>query len=171
MNSGILHRTFNPAHQKMNLDLQIQELIHNAPQDGTTPALMQAIAPVIKSMAEGLKHTEYYIPRSVDGSWLMVTLKNRNQPSVEKRIVSAYATLVDAEVGSQIMNNLTIEPIQTPVTHILFHMLALKPVDSVIFFETPNNLEQGTEIFRNTLQENIKKHVQMQKRNSRHTIA
>ena len=118
---------------------------------------MQAIAPVIKSMAEGLKHTEYYIPRSVDGSWLMVTLKNRNQPSVEKRIVSAYATLADAEVGSQIMNNLTIEPIQTPVTHILFHMLALKPVDSVIFFETPNNLEQGTEIFRNTLQENIKK--------------
>ncbi|MEM9213501.1 MAG: hypothetical protein AAGD25_04055 [Cyanobacteria bacterium P01_F01_bin.150] len=144
----------------MNLDSQIQELIDNAPQDGTTPALMRAIAPAIKSMAEKLKHPAYYVPRTVDGNWLMVTLKSRNMPSTEKHIISVYPTLKDAEVGSQIMSNPTIEPLPIPVTHILFHMLAIKTVDSVIFFETPDNLEDGIEIFRNNLQASIKSHIQ-----------
>ena len=155
----------------MNLDPQIQELIDNAPQDGTTPALMQAIAPVIKAMAEKLKHPEYYVPRTVDGNWLMVTLKNRTKPAVEKHIISAYPTLNDAAVGSQIMSNPTIDPLPIPVTHILFHMLAMKTVDSVIFFETPDNLQNGVEIFRNTLQEKIKTHVQMLKQQGSSTIA
>jgi hypothetical protein len=38
--------------------------------------------------------------------------------------------------------------IPTPVTHILFQMLALKSLDSLIFFETPGNLKQGVEIRR-----------------------
>lgn len=155
----------------MNLDPQIQELIDNAPQDGTTPALMQAIAPVIRSMAEKLKHPAYYVPRTVDGNWLMVTLQNRHTPSVEKHIIAAYPTLNDAKIGSQIMSNPTIEPLPIPVTHILFHLLAMKTVDSVIFFETPDNLQDGIEIFRNTLQENIKRHVQTLKQKGSSTIA
>ncbi|MGK7889396.1 MAG: hypothetical protein AB4042_08675 [Leptolyngbyaceae cyanobacterium] len=147
----------------MTLDQQIQDLIDNAPQDGTTPALMQAIAPAIRSMAVQLKHPEYYVPRTVDGSWLMVTLKNRNQQAVEKNIVSAYATLNDAMVGSKIMSNPMIDPLPIPVTHILFHMLALKTVDSVIFFETPNDLQTGTEIFRQTIQETIRAYVKAQR--------
>ena len=155
----------------MNLDSQIQELIDNAPQDGTTPVLMKAIAPVIRLMAEKLKHPEYYVPRTVDGNWLMVTLKKRNKPSAEKHIISAYCTLNDAEVGSQIMSNPTIDPLPIPVTHILFHMLAMNTVDSIIFFETPDNLQDGVEIFRNTLQENIKTHIQMLKQQGSSTIA
>lgn len=155
----------------MNLDPQIQELIDNAPQDGTTPTLMKAIAPVIKTMAEKLKHPEYYVPRTVDGNWLMVTLQNRSKPSVEKHIISAYPTLKDAEVGNQIMSNPTIDPLPIPVTHILFHMLAMKTVDSVIFFETPENLQDGVEIFRSTLQDNIKRHIQMLKQQGSSTIA
>jgi len=155
----------------MTLDQQIQDLIDNAPQDGSTPQLMRAIAPVIRTMAETLRHPEYYVPRTVDGSWLMVTLKRRKQLSVEKNIVSAYATLGDAEVGSQIMSNPTIDPTPVPVTHILFHMLALKTVDSVIFFETPNNLQDGTEILRQTLQENIASHLQSLKPKQPPTIA
>lgn len=155
----------------MNLDPQIQELIDNAPQDGTTPALMQAIAPVITSMAEKLKHPAYYVPRTVDGNWLMVTLQNRNKPLVEKHIISAYPTLKDAEIGSQIMSNPTIEPLPIPVTHILFHMLAMKTVDSVIFFETPNDLQNGVEIFRTTVQDNIKAHIQTLKQQPSEPIA
>ncbi|NEP76524.1 hypothetical protein [Okeania sp. SIO2G5] len=155
----------------MNLDPQIQELIDNAPQDGTTPVLIQAIAPAIRLMAENLKHPEYYVPRTVDGNWLMVTLRNRSKPSVEKHMISAYSTLKDAEVGSQIMSNPTIDPLPIPVTHILFHMLAMKTVDSVIFFETPENLQDGVEIFRNALQENIRTHVQMLKQQGSSTIA
>ncbi|MEB3232627.1 MAG: hypothetical protein VKJ64_16580 [Leptolyngbyaceae bacterium] len=147
----------------MTLDQQIQELIDNAPQDGTTPALMQAIAPAIRSMAVQLKHPEYYVLRTVDGSWLMVTLKSRKQQAVEKNIVSAYATLNDAVVGSKIMSNPTLDPLPIPVTHILFHMLALKTVDSVIFFETPNDLQTGTEIFRQTIQETIRTYVKAQR--------
>ena len=146
----------------MTLDQQIQDLIDNAPQDGTTPALMQAIAPVIKSMAVQLKHPEYYVPRTIDGSWLMVTLKNRKQLAVEKNVVSAYATLDDAMIGSQIMSNATLDPLPIPVTHILFHMFALTTVNSVIFFETPNNLQDGTEIFRQTIKENVKTYLQSQ---------
>lgn len=155
----------------MNLEPQIQELIDNAPQDGSTPTLMRAIAPVIQAMAETLKHPEYYVPRSVDGSWLMVTLQNRNKPSVEKHIISAYPTLDDADVGRQIMNNPTVEALPVPVTHILFHMLAMKTVDSVIFFETPGDLQNGVEIFRSTLQDNIKAHVQTLKQRGQSIIA
>lgn len=155
----------------MNLEPQIQELIDNAPQDGSTPILMRTIAPVIQAMAENLKHPEYYVPRAADGSWLMVTLQNRNKPSVEKHIISAYPTLDDAEVGRQIMNNPTVESLPIPVTHILFHMLAMKTVDSVIFFETPGDLQNGVEIFRSTLQDNIKAHVQTLKQKGQSIIA
>ncbi|NET51317.1 MAG: hypothetical protein F6K09_22100 [Merismopedia sp. SIO2A8] len=150
----------------MNLDQQIQELIDNAPSDGTTSALMRAIAPVIKSMAGQLKHPEYYIPRTVDGNWLMVTLKSRKQQTVEKNIISAYATLHDAEVGSRIMSNPTIAPLPIPVTHILFHLIALKTVDSIIFFETSKNLQDGTEILPHTLQTKIKTYLQSQQQDN-----
>ena len=44
-----------------------------------------------------------------------------------------------------------------PVTHILFQMLAMKPIDSIIFFDIPGNLNQGIEI----RQEEVKKLVQI----------
>jgi hypothetical protein len=42
--------------------------------------------------------------------------------------------------------------IPTPVTHILFQMLALKSLDSLIFFETPGNVAQGIEVRRQEFQ-------------------
>jgi hypothetical protein len=39
-----------------------------------------------------------------------------------------------------------------PVTHIIFQMLAMKPIDSIIFFETPGNVNTGIEVRREDVQ-------------------
>ncbi len=73
---------YGPNH--MDLDEQIQTLIQNAPQDGTTPALVEAIAPILKQLAGQLRHSQYYIPQTLNQEWAITTLENRTQPSVEK---------------------------------------------------------------------------------------
>ncbi|MGF1498348.1 MAG: hypothetical protein ACFB8W_16225 [Elainellaceae cyanobacterium] len=148
----------------MNLDQQIQELIDSAPQDGTTPAMMATVAPVIRSVAEQLRYSEYYVLQTLDHGWVMTTLSNRHQPMVEKNVVYAYPTLNDARVGSKNLTDPQITALPVPVTHMLFHMLAMKSLDSIVFFETGGNLQNGTEVVREKLQELIKLFVQNQRR-------
>lgn len=50
--------------------------------------------------------------------------------------------------------------IPIPVTHILFQMLALKSLDSMVFFDTPGNLRQGTEIHKQEFQATVQAHLQ-----------
>ncbi|MDB9447492.1 hypothetical protein PN447_14445, partial [Anabaena sp. CS-542/02] len=49
-----------------------------------------------------------------------------------------------------------------PVTHILFQLLALEPVDSIVFLETPGQTTHTVEIQRselqNILQNQMKQH-------------
>ncbi|MEB3355584.1 MAG: hypothetical protein VKK04_02470 [Synechococcales bacterium] len=148
----------------MNLDQQIQALIDSAPQDGTTPAMMAAVAPVIRSIAEQLRYPEYYVLQTLDHGWVMTTLSNRHQPTVEKNVVYAYPTLNDARTGSKNLNDPQITALPVPVTHMLFHMLAMKSLDSIVFFETGGNLQNGTEVAREKLQELIKLFMQNQRR-------
>jgi hypothetical protein len=146
----------------MDLEQQIQVLIDSAPQDGTTPKLVEAIAPVLKLLASQLRHLEYYILQTLDEGWVVTTLSNRTQPEVEKNVIYAFSTLKDA-ADFQSVSDPQILAVPIPVTHILFQMLALETVTSTVFFDTPGNLTTGTEVRRDDLQNLISTQLQNSK--------
>lgn len=138
----------------MNLEQQMQALIDNAPQDGQTPMIMEAIAPVLKHFADRLQHSQYYILQSPHQSWLVTTLSNRNQPELEKNVIYAFTTPQDSlsfQPHSQPQTQSQNPALAIPVLQILFQMFALTMVDSVIFFEVPGNTVNGTEVRRQDL--------------------
>ncbi|HBB33548.1 MAG TPA: hypothetical protein DDZ80_24305 [Cyanobacteria bacterium UBA8803] len=143
----------------MDLAQQIQALIDNAPSDGTTPQMVEAIAPVLTLLASQLKHEEYHILQTLDRGWVVTTLSNRAQPEVEKNVIYAFPTLKDA-ADFQSGWDPQIIAVPVPVTHILFQMLALDTVNSTVFFDTPGNLAAGTEVRRDDLQRLIQTQLQ-----------
>lgn len=144
----------------MDLDAQIQTLITDAPQDGMTPDAIVAIAPALKAIAGQLKHEQYYILQTLEQGWVMTTLSNRQQPDTRKNIVYAFPTLNDVTSGPHSINDPQVMALPVPVTHILFQMLAMKPIDSIIFFEVPGNLNQGVEVRRDEIHKLIQIHLQ-----------
>jgi hypothetical protein len=143
----------------MDLEEQIQALIDNAPPDGTTPKLVEAIAPVLTLLASQLRNLEYYILQTLDQGWVLTTLSNRAQPEVEKNVIYAFPTLKDA-ADFQSVSDPQIIATTVPVTHILFQMLAIDDVNSTVFFDTPGNLAVGTEVRRDDLQHLIQTQLQ-----------
>ncbi|WP_413168344.1 hypothetical protein ACL6C3_16350 [Capilliphycus salinus ALCB114379] len=144
----------------MDLDQQIQILIDNAPQDGTTPGVIQAIAPALKVLAEQLQRDHYYILQGTDKSWVLTTLGHLDQPNLQKRVIYAYPTLEDASNRSPISRPPDVVATAIAVTHILFQMVAIQPLDSIIFFEVPGNLDQGTEVKRSEVQDLIRVYLE-----------
>jgi hypothetical protein len=145
----------------MDLDHQIQKLIDEAPQDGATPQLVSAIAPVIKSFAQRLEHQQYYILQNLDNNWVLTTLQYQSEPAVEKTVIYAFSALKDVATGP---TNPRLDPemmaLPIPVMEILFQLNAIDTIDSIVFFEMPGNLNQGTEIQRQELQEAIQLQIQ-----------
>jgi hypothetical protein len=142
----------------MDLDAQIQVLINTAPQDGTTPEVVATIAPVLKVFAERLCHRQYYILQTANQEWMMTTLSNRARPELEKRVIYAFPTLEDARSSVNAPRPANLVAVALPVVHVLFQMVALQTIDSLIFFETPGNLENGVEI----LGVDVRKAIQLQ---------
>ena len=136
----------------MDLEEQIQLLIDNAPQDGVTPRLVAAIAPVLKVIAGKLRHSQYYIIQSLDQDWVLTTLSNRANPDVEKRVIYAWAALQDISGGAAAGLDPQVIAVPIRVTHILFQLVALETVDSTVFFETPGDQTTGVEVRREDLQ-------------------
>lgn len=147
----------------MNLDEQIQTLMDNAPQDGATPAAVTAIAPVLKLVAAQLKHTTYYVLQNLQDQWVMVTISNRSESTVEKNVIYAFSALQDVASGPYAVNDPQMLAIPIPVIHILFQLVAMKTVDSAIFFDIPGNTKAGTEIRRADLQNLIQAFLQKAK--------
>jgi hypothetical protein len=143
----------------MDLEQQIQVLIDNAPQDGTTPKVVEALAPVLKLFASQLRHLEYHILQTLDQAWVMTTLSNRAQPGVEKNVIYAFPTLKDAADFQSVFDPQIIA-LPIPVTHILFQMLAIDTINSIVFFDTPGNLAAGTEVRRDDLQNLVQAQLQ-----------
>ncbi len=145
----------------MDLDQQIQALIQDAPQDGTTPKIVQAIAPALKQVAQRLRHTQYYILQSAeDRRWLSTTLQNQTQLGREKTVIYAFADRQDAIAG---VNPLEVKPAIAElilVVPLLFQMVTLDPIESMIFFEVSGNTETGTEIFRQEVEALIQARLQ-----------
>lgn len=144
----------------MELDRQIQILIDNAPQDGHTAQAMQAIAPVLKLLAEQLGHYQYYIVQTLEQEWVLTTLSNRANPKQEKRVIYAFPTLQDVTADPNSLKDAQVIAIPVAVTHILFQMLAMNSVDSTVFFDTPGNLSSGAEVRREDLQNLIQASLQ-----------
>jgi len=143
----------------MDLDQQIQALIEKAPRDGSTPQILEAIAPALVLIAQQLQHLEYSILQAVDQSWAIVVLSNLKEPGREKKVIYAWTSLKDASQAAAAAGD-RLRPVLLPVTHILFQMIALEGLDSIVFFESPGNQEVGTEIPREQVQNLISVYLQ-----------
>ncbi|MDB9520051.1 hypothetical protein PN466_24195 [Roseofilum reptotaenium CS-1145] len=130
----------------MDLDAQIQTLIDQAPQDGHTPQIIAAIAPALKRLAQELQHSQYYILQSVSGEWVFTTLRNNEQPKLTKKVIYAFPTLKDAAQSPSAKEDPNLMAVEIAITSLLFQMVTL-PIDSLVFFETPGNLQAGVEVF------------------------
>ena len=136
----------------MDLEQQIQTLIKNVPQDGNTPQIVEAIIPALKLLAQQLKHLQYYILQTLSQNWVLTTLGHRSKLDLEKRVIYAFPTLKDAS-SSISADNIVATPM--PVIHILFQMIAIQPLDSLVFFEKPGDLTVATEVKREDVQKMI----------------
>lgn len=150
----------------MNVDQQIQILIEQAPMYGAKTDDVKIIAPALKALAQRLKHPQYFVLQTLGQNWLMTTLAHRNQKKVQKNVVYAFPTLKDAVDNSQAPDDPQIVALPVPIIQILFQMLAMKPVDSIVFFETPGDLHAGTEITRQSVNDAIRSYVQLQRHRS-----
>lgn len=143
------------------LDQQIQVLVDEAPSEGGLGQAIVTIAPVLKTIAQQLlSRTEYYVLQTLDRGWVMTTLTSRQQPPQRRNVIYAFPTLKDAASGPQSNRDPQLMAIPMPVTHILFQMLALKSLDSIIFFDTPGALNQGIEVRRQEFQNLIQAQLQ-----------
>lgn len=145
-----------------NLDTQLQELIDDAPQDGVTPTLIEAIAPVLKQLAFQLRHPEYYIAQTLEQNWAVTLLNHETQNGLQKQIVYAFPNLKDVSSGPYPMKDPQMIALPIPVIHILFQIVAMETVDSVVFFEVPGNTMIGTEVKREELQALIQAQLMQQ---------
>ena len=136
----------------MDLDKQIQLLINDAPQDGVTPGVVAAIAPVLKQIAGKLRHHSYYILQNLDQEWILTTLSNRANNEVEKSVIYAFPTIQDITNVSAAKLDPQIIAVPVLVTNILFQLITLEMVDSIIFFETPGASNAGIEVRREDIQ-------------------
>ncbi|AFY62749.1 hypothetical protein [Synechococcus sp. PCC 6312] len=134
----------------MTLDQQLQTLIAQAPADGQTPQALQTIAPILRKIAESLPELNYYICQSPQGNWESVTLQHRHLPDLSRNVIYAYATSGQAEraaAAGRVVGEI-------PVIALLFQLIALEPVDSIIFVpRTPQAPSQ--ELQRQDLQQQI----------------
>lgn len=156
--SWTLIRSYLPT--MTNIEAQIQSLIDNAPDDGVTPKLVTTIAPILRAITKKLRHSQYYIVQNLQERWVLTTLSNKANPDLEKRVVYAFPRLQDASLSSsaRIDPQAVAKPI--PVVDILFQLLALEPVDSIVFFETPGTTDKTTEVLRTDLQTMIAQKLQ-----------
>lgn len=147
----------------MDLQQQVQSLIDEAPTDGGMPAAIRVIAPLLQELAlQRLKYEQYYVLQNLQGNWQLTTLQHRQRPGLEKTVVYAFANLQDATRSSR-SADLVALPI--PVIPLLFQLLALEPVDSILFLETMGDLDQGEELTRQELQHLIQSKLRQQKPN------
>ncbi len=147
----------------MDLEAQIQLLIDNAPRDGMTPHLVAAIAPALRAIAQKLRYSQYYILQNLESSWVLTTLSNRANPGLEKRVIYAFPTIQDVSLISPDGLDPQMLAKITPATHILFQLVALEPVDSIVFLETPGKTTHTVEVRRTELEKLMQKQLRQKR--------
>jgi hypothetical protein len=124
-----------------SLDQQIGVLIQQAPKDDVTATLVSIVAPLLKQVAGQLTHLEYYVLQTHDGGWVVTTLGHRKEPELEKAVVYAFPALQDAQALAQTHKDAEVTVAALPVIEILFQLIALKRVDSILFWEMPGQVD------------------------------
>jgi hypothetical protein len=137
----------------MDINQQIQMLVRQAPQYGASSKEVEAIAPALVTVADRLKHPEYYVLQTLDQNWVMTVLNHPTESEVTKNVLSVFPTLEDAKTSASQFENTQVIAVPVPVIHILFQMLAMEPLDSIIFFEQPKDFNVGSEVTRTSLLE------------------
>jgi hypothetical protein len=150
----------------MILDEQIADLVRNTPSNIVNAEAVTAIAPTLKAIAQQLKYPQYYVLQNLEQSWVMTTLSNRTQPNSQKNVVYAYPTLADAAASQSTIKDPQVLALPVPVINILFQLLAMKPIDSLIFCETPGQAGQGIEVRRQDLEALIQAQLAQSQRSS-----
>lgn len=118
----------------MNIEQQLQQLIEQAPEYGIPTEDMQMLAPVFKSMAARLQCSQYYILQNLSQSWVITTLKHRTQTNLSKNVIYAYPSLEALKAATATLDPQVVA-FPVPTIQILFQLLAMEPVDSIIFFD------------------------------------
>ncbi|MEM8603111.1 MAG: hypothetical protein AAGF24_04675 [Cyanobacteria bacterium P01_H01_bin.121] len=144
----------------MTIEDQINQLIKEAPQDGKTASLIEAVAPVLKQVAQSLQHTHYFIAQSAEQQWLTTVLSNRNQPDLEKIVVYAFAEVDTVRTYYPNHADPDLMTVAVPVVSILFQILALKNVESIVFFEGKSIAQAGMEIQCQKIQDLVRQQLQ-----------
>lgn len=144
----------------MDLQAQIQSLIDNAPQDGITPQLVAAIAPALTKIAHKLRYPQYYILQNLQHDWVLTTLNNRTNPKLQKQVIYAYPTLQNVSTTSGVGFDPQMIAAPIGVIEILFQIVALEPVDSIIFFDNTGTPANAVEIERSQVQSVIEASLQ-----------
>jgi hypothetical protein len=144
----------------MELDAQVDLLVRNAEDHGLTPLAVTTIAPALLGVASQLRHAQYYVLQTLEQGWVMTTLTHRNQPDRQKNVVYAYPTLKDAADSQAANLDPRVMALPIPVIHILFQLLAMKPVDSLIFYETGIQNGSGLEVRRHDLESLVQSQLQ-----------
>jgi CRISPR/Cas system CMR subunit Cmr4 (Cas7 group RAMP superfamily) len=91
----------------------------------------------------------------------MTTVAQQIQPEpITKTIIHAFPNLESAKANANAFSDPQLVALPIPVVHVLFQMLAMKPIDSIVFFETSANLQSGVEISRENLQNLIELRLQ-----------
>ncbi len=147
-----------------NLEKQIRLLIKNAPKDGMTPKNCGHHRASFKGgMRKILRHPRYYILQNFEGSWVSTTLCNGSNPELKKQVIYAFPRLNDAIRSSHTGISPQVVAKPMPIIDILFQLLAITPVDSIVFMETPGTNTNAVEVRRadleNMIQQTLQRHL------------
>ncbi|MGC1307505.1 MAG: hypothetical protein WA885_09770 [Phormidesmis sp.] len=134
----------------MDIDQQLQDLIDGAPPEADLKQAIQTVSPVIRTIAQKLKHSQYYILQSVSKQWLQATVAHKDNPTQPKRVVYAYPSLAAAASDKLAKSNPGLMALPIPVARLLFQLPSIEPVDSLIFLETATR-DQAIEVRRTDL--------------------
>ncbi|MCS7030599.1 MAG: hypothetical protein NZL92_03565 [Gloeomargarita sp. SKYG116] len=140
----------------MELEQQLQQLIDEAPTTDNTAQLVQLIGPLLLDIAKNFRHKQYYIVQTLDKRWQTSTYTSI--AGAERTLLYAYCTLEDATNSIPLPKDPWLMALPVPVVHIIFQLLALEPVESVIFWEEPGP-RLGAELKRQELQAYIQNYL------------
>ena len=149
----------------LEINQQIQALIEDAPLGGNLKQAIEVVAPVIRTVAQQLQHSEYYILQSVSNQWLQATVAHKDNPAKAKRVVYAYPSLAAAAGDRLAKSNPGLMALPIPLARLLFQLPSIEPVDSMIFLETESR-NQAIEVRRSDLKQMFQAHLQQNMRPS-----
>ena len=132
------------------LNIQVNALIQDAPNDRTTTQSVVTLAPLLAKFAlTRLNQAYYYLIQDPDGALLRETFIHPTQFTAEttgeKTIVFAFSTLEEAALNRDSGLNADGLVVRTPTLEILFRFWALSWCDAVVFLDVGQGPDRRTD--------------------------